>query len=141
MQLQQELELLNAYQSKIKIHTEAQHEREIKELEQRVSIRRALLEQRVSISRSPCLTRTIYGAWDGGVQTYCSTHPDLWPNRQSRSGPPKCDLFSSMQTMSYLVSQYKLKMSKLKNLLETIYIKNGWSFRWFWAKPEPQRIF
>ncbi|EMP24598.1 Serine/threonine-protein kinase TAO2 [Chelonia mydas] len=46
MQLQQELELLNAYQSKIKIHTEAQHEREIKELEQRVSIRRALLEQR-----------------------------------------------------------------------------------------------
>uniref|UniRef100_A0A8C4WHC8 non-specific serine/threonine protein kinase n=1 Tax=Gopherus evgoodei TaxID=1825980 RepID=A0A8C4WHC8_9SAUR len=47
MQLQQELELLNAYQSKIKIHTEAQHEREIKELEQRVSIRRALLEQRV----------------------------------------------------------------------------------------------
>ncbi|XP_034275568.1 serine/threonine-protein kinase TAO2 isoform X2 [Varanus komodoensis] len=47
MQLQQELELLNAYQSKIKIHTEAQHEREIKELEQRVSIRRALLEQRI----------------------------------------------------------------------------------------------
>ncbi|XP_078508534.1 serine/threonine-protein kinase TAO2 isoform X2 [Lissotriton helveticus] len=47
MQLQQELELLNAYQSKIKIHTEAQHEREIKDLEQRVSIRRALLEQRI----------------------------------------------------------------------------------------------
>ncbi|XP_064425682.1 serine/threonine-protein kinase TAO2 [Latimeria chalumnae] len=47
MQLQQELELLNAYQSKIKIHTDSQHEREIKELEQRVSIRRALLEQRI----------------------------------------------------------------------------------------------
>ncbi|CAM4566657.1 serine/threonine-protein kinase TAO2 isoform X4 [Lepidochelys kempii] len=47
MQLQQELELLNAYQSKIKIHTEAQHEREAQELEQRVSIRRALLEQRI----------------------------------------------------------------------------------------------
>uniref|UniRef100_A0A8C6PEL3 non-specific serine/threonine protein kinase n=1 Tax=Nothobranchius furzeri TaxID=105023 RepID=A0A8C6PEL3_NOTFU len=47
MQLQQELELLNAYQSKIKIHTDAQHEREVKELEQRVSIRRALLEQRI----------------------------------------------------------------------------------------------
>ncbi|XP_048476924.1 serine/threonine-protein kinase TAO2-like isoform X2 [Rhincodon typus] len=46
-QLQQELELLNAYQSKIKMHTEAQHEREAKELEQRVSIRRALLEQRI----------------------------------------------------------------------------------------------
>ena len=47
MQLQQELELLNAYQSKIKIHTDSQHEREAKDLEQRVSIRRALLEQRV----------------------------------------------------------------------------------------------
>ncbi|KAG8006579.1 Serine/threonine-protein kinase TAO2 [Nibea albiflora] len=47
MQLQQELELLNAYQSKIKIHTDTQHEREIKDLEQRVSIRRALLEQRI----------------------------------------------------------------------------------------------
>uniref|UniRef100_A0A8C9R1H4 non-specific serine/threonine protein kinase n=1 Tax=Scleropages formosus TaxID=113540 RepID=A0A8C9R1H4_SCLFO len=47
MQLQQELELLNAYQSKIKMHTDSQHEREAKELEQRVSIRRALLEQRI----------------------------------------------------------------------------------------------
>lgn len=47
MQLQQELELLNAYQSKIKIHTDTQHDREVKDLEQRVSIRRALLEQRV----------------------------------------------------------------------------------------------
>lgn len=49
MQLQQELELLNAYQSKIKIHTDTQHEREVKDLEQRVSIRRALLEQRVRL--------------------------------------------------------------------------------------------
>ncbi|XP_067100255.1 serine/threonine-protein kinase TAO2-like [Osmerus mordax] len=47
MQLQQELELLNAYQSKIKIHTDSQHDREAKDLEQRVSIRRALLEQRI----------------------------------------------------------------------------------------------
>lgn len=46
-QLQQELELLNAYQSKIKIRTETQHERELRELEQRVALRRALLEQRV----------------------------------------------------------------------------------------------
>ena len=46
-QLQQELELLNAYQSKIKIRTESQHERELRELEQRVALRRALLEQRV----------------------------------------------------------------------------------------------
>ncbi|XP_060928438.1 serine/threonine-protein kinase TAO1 [Limanda limanda] len=47
MQLQQELELLNAYQSKIKMQTDAQHERERKDLEQRVSIRRALLEQKI----------------------------------------------------------------------------------------------
>ena len=47
MQLQQELELLNAYQSKIKMHSDSQHDREAKDLEQRVSIRRALLEQRV----------------------------------------------------------------------------------------------
>ncbi|XP_071352079.1 serine/threonine-protein kinase TAO1 [Trachinotus anak] len=47
MQLQQELELLNAYQSKIKMQTDAQHEREKKDLEQRVSLRRALLEQKI----------------------------------------------------------------------------------------------
>uniref|UniRef100_A0A8C5EDJ4 non-specific serine/threonine protein kinase n=1 Tax=Gouania willdenowi TaxID=441366 RepID=A0A8C5EDJ4_GOUWI len=47
MQLQQELELLNAYQSKIKMQTDSQHERERKELEQRVSLRRALLEQKI----------------------------------------------------------------------------------------------
>ena len=46
-QLQQELELLNAYQSKIKMHSDSQHDREVKDLEQRVSLRRALLEQRV----------------------------------------------------------------------------------------------
>ncbi|XP_034025039.1 serine/threonine-protein kinase TAO1 [Thalassophryne amazonica] len=47
MQLLQELELLNAYQSKIKMQTEAQQERERKDLEQRVSLRRALLEQKI----------------------------------------------------------------------------------------------
>uniref|UniRef100_A0A665TGH3 non-specific serine/threonine protein kinase n=1 Tax=Echeneis naucrates TaxID=173247 RepID=A0A665TGH3_ECHNA len=47
MQLQQELELLNAYQSKIKMQTDAQHDREKKDLEQRVSLRRALLEQKI----------------------------------------------------------------------------------------------
>lgn len=46
-QLQQELELLNAYQSKIKMQTDSQHEREKKDLEQRVSLRRALLEQKI----------------------------------------------------------------------------------------------
>uniref|UniRef100_A0A674C2E6 non-specific serine/threonine protein kinase n=1 Tax=Salmo trutta TaxID=8032 RepID=A0A674C2E6_SALTR len=47
MQLQQELELLNAYQSKIKMQTDAQHDRERKDLEQRVSLRRALLEHKI----------------------------------------------------------------------------------------------
>lgn len=46
-QLQQEMELLNAYQSKIKMQTEAQHERELQKLEQKVSLRRAHLEQKV----------------------------------------------------------------------------------------------
>ncbi|XP_027897328.1 serine/threonine-protein kinase TAO2-like [Xiphophorus couchianus] len=45
--LQQELELLNAYQSKIKIHTDGTHDREAQELEARVALRRALLEQRI----------------------------------------------------------------------------------------------
>ncbi|XP_060561301.1 serine/threonine-protein kinase TAO1-like [Ruditapes philippinarum] len=45
--LQQELELLMAYQSKIKMQTEAQHQRERKQLEERVSLRRALLEQKM----------------------------------------------------------------------------------------------
>lgn len=53
MQLQQELELLNAYQSKIKMQAEAQHDRELRELEQRVSLRRALLEQKVRAAEGP----------------------------------------------------------------------------------------
>lgn len=48
-QLQQELELLTAFQSKIKMQGEAQRNRERRELEDRVSTRRALLEQKVSI--------------------------------------------------------------------------------------------
>lgn len=48
LRLQQELELLMAYQSKIKIQAENQHQREKKQLEERVSLRRALLEQKVS---------------------------------------------------------------------------------------------
>ena len=46
--LHNELELLNAFQSRVKIHTEHQQDSERKELEQKVSVRRALLEQRVS---------------------------------------------------------------------------------------------
>lgn len=45
--LQQELELLMAYQSKIKMQTESQHQKERRQLEERVSLRRALLEQKV----------------------------------------------------------------------------------------------
>lgn len=48
--LQQELELLMAYQSKLKMQMEAQHQRERKELEDRVSLRRALLEQKVRVT-------------------------------------------------------------------------------------------
>jgi len=46
-QLQQELELLIAFQSKIRMQTEAQRSREKRELEERVSHRRALLQQKV----------------------------------------------------------------------------------------------
>ncbi len=45
--LDSEYELLTAYQSKIKMQAEAQHGRERKQLEERVSLRRALLEQKV----------------------------------------------------------------------------------------------
>ncbi|CDQ90701.1 unnamed protein product, partial [Oncorhynchus mykiss] len=46
-QLQQEMELLDAYQNKTKAQTEAQHERELQKLEQEVSLRRAHLEQKI----------------------------------------------------------------------------------------------
>lgn len=45
--LQEELDLLTAYQSQITRQTEAQHQRERKQLEDRVSLRRALLEQKM----------------------------------------------------------------------------------------------
>ncbi|XP_057353735.1 serine/threonine-protein kinase TAO1-like [Manis pentadactyla] len=44
-QLQQELELLTELQSKIKMQAEAQDAQELRELEQRVSLRKALLKQ------------------------------------------------------------------------------------------------
>jgi len=46
--LHYELEMLMAYQSKNKMQAEAQRNRERKELEDRVTVRRALLEQKVS---------------------------------------------------------------------------------------------
>ncbi|KAG8236933.1 hypothetical protein J437_LFUL014978 [Ladona fulva] len=45
--LHYELEILMAYQSKNKMQAEAQRNRERKELEDRVSVRRALLEQKM----------------------------------------------------------------------------------------------
>jgi len=58
LQLQQELELLTAYQSKVKKVTEATHERELKDLEQKVSLRRAMLEQKVG--RLYCYLLCVY---------------------------------------------------------------------------------
>ncbi|XP_057355308.1 serine/threonine-protein kinase TAO1-like [Manis pentadactyla] len=46
-QLQQELELLTELQSKIKMQAEAQDAQELRELEQRVSLRKALLKQQM----------------------------------------------------------------------------------------------
>ncbi|GAB6030346.1 hypothetical protein CHUAL_006011 [Chamberlinius hualienensis] len=46
-QLQQELELLIAFQSKIRMQSEAQRSREKRELKERVSVRRAILEQKM----------------------------------------------------------------------------------------------
>ncbi|TKS74287.1 Serine/threonine-protein kinase TAO1 [Collichthys lucidus] len=60
MQLQQELELLNAYQSKIKMQTDAQHDKERRELEQRVSLRRALLEQKARETLSGCDSEAVF---------------------------------------------------------------------------------
>nr|CAD7606142.1 unnamed protein product [Timema genevievae] len=48
--LRYELEILMAYQSKNKMQAEAQRNRERKELEDRVSVRRALLEQKVDVA-------------------------------------------------------------------------------------------
>ncbi|KAK7477446.1 hypothetical protein BaRGS_00031348 [Batillaria attramentaria] len=50
--LQQELELLMVYQSKVKENADAQHKRERKVLEERVSLRRALLEQKMEEERN-----------------------------------------------------------------------------------------
>ena len=47
LRLQQELELLMAYQSKIKMQTDSQHQRERRQLDEKVSLRRAVLEQKV----------------------------------------------------------------------------------------------
>ena len=48
-QLQQEFELLSAYQSKTRAQLESQLQRERRDLEQRVSLRRAVIEQQVKL--------------------------------------------------------------------------------------------
>lgn len=50
-QLQQELELLMAFQSKIRMQAEAQRNRERHELQERVAVRRALLEQKMDLEK------------------------------------------------------------------------------------------
>ncbi|XP_072043945.1 serine/threonine-protein kinase TAO3-like isoform X2 [Amphiura filiformis] len=45
--LRQEMELLHAYQSKTRLHLEGQHDREKKDMEERVSLRRARLESKI----------------------------------------------------------------------------------------------
>lgn len=47
--LQYELEILMAYQSKNRMQAQSQRDRERKELEDRVSVRRSLLENKVKI--------------------------------------------------------------------------------------------
>ena len=70
--LEQEYELLTAYQSKIKMQAEAQHQRERKQLEERVSLRRALLEQKVSTTTHPSTHRVSLPQTEGEY-----THPPL----------------------------------------------------------------
>lgn len=48
MQLDHELDMLTAYQSKSKMQAEAQRDRERRELEDRVAVRRALLKAKVT---------------------------------------------------------------------------------------------
>lgn len=49
--LQYELNILTAYQEKNRMQAQTQRDRERKELEERVSVRRALLHSKVSLSK------------------------------------------------------------------------------------------
>lgn len=53
--LQYELEILMAYQSKNRMQAQTQRDRERKELEDRVSVRRALLESKVCFRKKKSL--------------------------------------------------------------------------------------
>ncbi|XP_063219517.1 serine/threonine-protein kinase Tao isoform X2 [Bacillus rossius redtenbacheri] len=83
--LRYELEILMAYQSKNKMQAEAQRNRERKELEDRVSVRRALLEQKV-LGR-PGMTRLATTASLIGsrrVPRYLSSDTERFCNRVRR---------------------------------------------------------
>lgn len=56
MQLEHELDMLSAYQSKSKMQAEAQRNRERRELEERVNVRRALLEQKMESESAQFMT-------------------------------------------------------------------------------------
>ncbi|XP_073078429.1 serine/threonine-protein kinase TAO3-like isoform X2 [Manis javanica] len=78
MQLQQEVELLNACQRKFKMQAEVQHDLELRELEQRVSLCKALLEQKVNIKISLCQLSYSAGTLEClGVLEKRGIHPNL----------------------------------------------------------------
>jgi len=63
-QLEQELELLIAFQSKIKMQAEMQRTKERSELEERVKIRKQLLEKKVFIAFYLLCDLTNFGMFD-----------------------------------------------------------------------------
>ncbi|KAF3695446.1 Serine/threonine-protein kinase TAO3 [Channa argus] len=113
-QLQQEMELLNAYQSKIKMQTEAQHEREQQKLEQKVSLRRAHLEQKVQddvmVLKHYCpLVRFMVRVWS--FLCMLSSWPDCRIAPCSALSPP-------VDIEEELVSLQKERTDRIKHLLE-----------------------
>lgn len=57
--LQYELNILTAYQEKNRLQAQSQRDRERKELEERVSVRRALLESKVWFECFHCSTQKL----------------------------------------------------------------------------------
>lgn len=78
--LQRELEILMAYQSKSKMTAEAQRNRERTELEERVSVRRSLLEQKVRLKQ-------IFRSWWPIIRntTFICNFENRWRKRRANS--------------------------------------------------------
>lgn len=108
MQLQQELELLNAYQSKIKMQTDAQHDKERRELEQRVSLRRALLEQKVR------------ECWDFGLPLCLHLHTESLKAIPPRSWLKKKDLIRNLIKRVDLAACHKSEITDNSKLMYSI---------------------